>query len=447
MNEDRLFGTDGIRGIYGKYPLDPETVTILGISVGEFIKNKKLKQEVIIGGDTRPSTYNVFRNLAIGLKYNGIESLWIGTAPTPVLSYLAKLLQTTSIAISASHNPPEYNGLKFFKPNGEKWDDIWEKNFESTFYETKTKKIPTASYNPLLKEQLVEKYIGEIIKQFVNLKENTTKYLIDLANGAAVVTVPRVLQQLQIDYEAYNYSDGSKINVACGATNPNFIATLSKTRQLQAIAFDGDADRVILSTEKGKVIDGDLAIYIIAKWLSNSPTNLVTNKKIVITQMSNLALEENLKRLGFEVVRSQVGDQEVYSTMKKVGAEIGGEQAGHIIFSKYLPTGDGLFTALVLHKIATTFSRRWSEFTEDYSPKPQKLINIKVPTKIPLTNDPFASILSRYRKMVENNGRIYVRYSGTEPLMRILVEGELEVDKIAKDLALELTNCFREVAK
>ncbi len=421
----KLFGTDGIRGIANRYPLTPEMVQRIGLALGAYLKAKyEGRLTVVVGGDTRISTGMIKSSLVSGLTASGVDVVDVGVAPTPAISYLIlKNGFTCGVVVSASHNPFNDNGIKFFNHKGEKFSEVEEGSLELVIFNKYELPRETG-------EKIGRIYDGRgILENYKKFVEGAGRYLaglkigIDCANGALSKIAPEVFNSLGAKvFTFFAEPDGVNINRNCGALYPEVIAEKVKELSLDlGFSFDGDGDRCIAVDEKGNVVDGDKILAIFSENFE------LKNKKVVATVMSNLGLEEFLKKRGIELVRTSVGDRFVSEKMEEVGAEVGGEKSGHVIVRKFLPTGDGLLTAILLASLVKEFNKPLSEFAKDYREYPQKLVNVKVKEKPPLSS---LKELEKAKEVAQSllgeEGRIVVRYSGTEPLLRLMVEAKTE---------------------
>ncbi len=423
MTKKKLFGTDGIRGIANKFPLTCEMIQKMGISAGCYLKAKYPDTEytVVIGKDTRASSDMVITALISGLLSTGVDVVYLGTTTTPSISFMVKNHSLSmGIMVSASHNPAEYNGIKFFNKKGEKFSEKEEASLELIiFNKYELPKVPSLEVGQVFDGRgYLETYIKFLEESGVYLAG--LKIAIDCANGAAFMIAPEVFRSLGAKVFVYNTEpDGLNINKGCGATYPEFIA--QKVKELRAdvgFALDGDADRCIAVDETGGVVDGDLIIGLFSDYYGEG-------KPVVATVMSNLGLENYIKSQKREFYRTSVGDRSVAEKMEEVGAVIGGEQSGHIIYKKGMETGDGVLTALLLASTLKKTGKSFSELVSLFDRYPQELVNLKVSEKKPIDNlGHVKEAISCGEEILKDKGRILVRYSGTEPKVRIMVEAE-----------------------
>ena len=394
----RLFGTDGMRGRVNKYPMTPEVALRLGLAAGTFYRDKNRRSRVVIGKDTRLSGY-VFENaLAAGLLAAGMDVFLVGPLPTPAISFLTTNMRAdVGVVISASHNPFSDNGIKFFDAEGFK--------------------IPDADEDRMTEMVLDPNF-------------DWLRVVIDCANGANYRVAPLALEELGAEVVKIGTEpNGLNINYRCGSLYPEAVAAkVRETRADIGLALDGDADRLIVVDEKGTVLDGDQIMALCAQDLMQQgklPGNI-----LVATVMSNMALEVFMKERGGTLIRTNVGDRHVVAAMRQQGALLGGEQSGHLIFREYSTTGDGLLAALQILRIMRQRGRPLSELAGLLVPYPQELRNVHVEHKIPFEeNAEIADAVARIEEGLEGRGRVLLRYSGTEALCRVMVEGQ-DADKV-----------------
>ncbi|MFH1778282.1 MAG: phosphoglucosamine mutase [Candidatus Omnitrophota bacterium] len=441
MKKNKLFGTDGIRGKVGAIPLTENMVFELGKAVGEYLQGKG---KVIIGKDTRYSCDRLEDVFARGLYRGGIKVYSAGIIPTPGLAFLTKEMQMNMGAmISASHNLAEDNGIKFFYQDGFKISDEAEEKIEEIIFknmqdqENVTKSSPDCVHY-LTREEAELNYI-EFLKNTVNhLDFHGIKLVIDCANGAAYHVAKRLFTELGLDtIIIHGEPNGKNINLNCGSLHPQHVAeSVVYEKADLGFCFDGDADRLIIADEHGTILDGDYIMAMCAIDMHQKKT--LTKHTLVTTVMSNFGLEKVMNERGINLLRTNVGDKYVISEMLKGGYTIGGEQSGHIIFLDYATTGDGLITALQVLKLFKESNRRLSEFSKCIVKYPQILLNIKVKQRVPLEELPeVQERINEVVRQLKDEGRVVVRYSGTEPLLRIMLEGKSEekINKLANAIA------------
>jgi phosphoglucosamine mutase len=423
----RLFGTDGVRGKAGEYPLDPPTVRRLGAALVRALRhdNPAAPVRFVAGRDTRESGEWIERELARGIADQGGDLTSLGVVPTPAVAYLTPLKGfTAGVVISASHNPFEDNGIKVFSGAGEKFTETLEGEVEAIVADRSWAvgdehdvRIATADYR--------DDYLQHLREMLPPAARQKLRLAVDCANGATTTVAPQLFRSLGFDTLVIGKEpDGRNINLGCGSTAPQLLArTVVGGHYALGIAFDGDGDRAIFVDENGKVVDGDAVMLMCATVLKAE--GRLSNNAIVATVMSNIGLEIALREAGIDLVRCPVGDKYVMEEMARRGIALGGEQSGHVIFSDYLFTGDGLATALgVLRTMATT-GRSLANLASDLTTYPQVLINLRVKEKVDLQTVPqIAAVLRDVESRLEGSGRLLVRYSGTEPLLRVMLEGK-----------------------
>ena len=425
----RLFGTDGIRGIYNKHPITQEIASRLGYSIVRFCKNQNRNLDIIIGRDTRGSGKVLEYALVSGILSAGGNVRLPGVMPTPGVAYLTRSLRATAgIVLSASHNPHEYNGFKIFSSEGYKLSEKEESAIEEMVLKD-SGSLPRGGFGRVdVLEQARDKYVSFLIKT-IPQKLRDIKIVIDCANGATFRVAPSLFKKLGLRSEyLFVTPDGKNINLNCGSQHTE---TLSR-RVLESgadlgLAFDGDGDRLIAVDEKGSRLTGDQVITICAKMMKEKKE--LKNDIVVSTVMSNMGLGSALKEMEIDHVASAVGDRFVVEEMKKRNSVLGGEDSGHIIFLNHHTTGDGLLTALQLLYAVTLFNRPLSELSTLMTIYPQTLINVPVKKKPDFSLVPeIFKVIREAESKLGDEGRILVRYSGTEPLCRVMVEGKRKKD-------------------
>jgi phosphoglucosamine mutase len=436
----RLFGTDGVRGVANK-ELSADLAFNLGRSAAYILSIKSLKKpKIIIGRDTRISGDMLENALTAGICSAGVDVVKVGVMPTPGIAFLTRDLKAAAGAvISASHNPMEDNGIKFFGPDGYKLSDETEDEIEKMVYKHEEIPCPTGTEVGRVYEMkdAVHKYV-EYAKSTVDVSLEGLKVVIDCANGASYKASPCALQDLGVKVIKINSSpDGTNINKDCGSTHIKSLKEAVKKYQAHVgIAHDGDADRIILVDENGETVDGDKIMVACA--LHMKKQGELKNNTLVVTVMSNLGLHLALKDSGIKILQTKVGDRYVLEKMRETGAVLGGEQSGHILLLEHNTTGDGLITALQILKIMKKSGRKMSQLAALMNTLPQVLKNVKVKNKHEAMKNPkFISAVEKIQKELGGRGRVLVRPSGTEPLVRIMVEGsdEKELKEIAEKLA------------
>lgn len=431
---DRLFGTDGMRGVAGQFPLDFPSVCALGKALIRLLEEENLPSNVLIGRDTRESGGWLLEALFQGIKEASGRAINLGIIPTSAVSYLtAKHGFSAGIVISASHNPYQDNGIKIFSSSGRKIPEAWEDRLESSIrspQRSTTREIP--KIDPA--KALIEDYKNFLKAQFAGLRPfRPFKIVLDCANGSSSFTAPEVFTRLGFDVIPLSASpDGKNINLNCGSLHPERLsrAVVDSGANLGA-AFDGDADRALWVDEKGSVLNGDHTLHVCSRFMTDS--GKLRSEWVVGTVMSNMGLELSLKEMGIRLFRTQVGDKYVLEEMIKLGANLGGEQSGHTIFLDDCPTGDGILTCLKMCEAMLTSDMPLSELVSGYAECPQILLNVKVSKIENFSHFPeITETISSIEKRLGQEGRINVRYSGTEPLARIMIEGK-DREKIEAD--------------
>ncbi len=428
----KLFGTDGIRGKAGEFPIDKTTMKKLGFNLAKIIiERDKSQPKIIIGYDTRQSSKDIFKWIAEGINQGGGEVLDAGVVSTPLLSFLSCYLRKYSVAITASHNPYEDNGVKIIGEDGLKLLSEIEEIIEKNIFSEEDSPINRSSLCiKNIHQEAVEIYYEELIKRFFNFDLKGMNIALDLANGAAYEIIPMIFSRYGADVEIYNNKpNGRNINDRCGALFPEHLKGLIKERKIDiGISFDGDADRAIFIDNEGRIYDGDLSLAIIAQYFKKKEK--LNHNTVVATIMSNYGLEKFLIERGMKLLRVPVGDKYVIEKMLQENLNLGGEQSGHIILSDISKTGDGLITALLVIKILKEEPSFLHSIVQGFERYPQTLINVRIKNKIPFEDIPgFNEKHNEIINKLRNRGRIVVRYSGTEPLLRIMVEGE-EINEI-----------------
>jgi phosphoglucosamine mutase len=422
-----LFGTDGVRGLAGG-KLDAFTVMRLAMAAGIHFRKKAKTNKILVGKDTRRSGYMIENALVSGLTAVGYNVVQIGPMPTPAIAFLTENMRCDAgIMITASHNPYYDNGIKFFDCSGNKLDKSDEKEIESIFADMSRIEECFATKKEIGKSKRIDDVIGRYIVLIKNSFPRTVsltgkRIVVDCANGASYNVAPTILEELGAEVIVMaNEPTGFNINTNCGAMHPEYLSQrVIETRADMGIALDGDADRLVVVDEKGEVVDGDKLIGALAVYLKKQ--NKLSNNKVVTTVMSNQGLEEYLKSNGIELYRSDVGDKHVLEVMKKIGSNFGGEQSGHIIFSDFAKTGDGLVSALQALAYTIAIDKKTSEAFNVFDLYPQAQDNIKISEKKPI--DKIKGAKELFAEIESKGMRHLVRYSGTENLMRILIEGK-----------------------
>ncbi len=434
MNQ-RLFGTDGLRGQGNIYPMTPEIALKLGLAAGQYFRNGSKHHRVVIGKDTRLSGYVFETALTSGLCANGMEVYLVGPMPTPAISFLTRSMRADlGVVISASHNPFMDNGIKFFDRDGFKLPDEVEDEISELVLADNPQWDYPAPENIGRARRISDaagRYIVYLKNSFSqNLTLDGLKIVLDCANGAAYGVAPMVLEELGAEVIKVGVGpDGLNINQKCGSMYPEVISNIVMDEGADmGIALDGDADRLIVCDEKGRILDGDQIMALSALELLEK--DCLPKNMLVSTVMSNMALEIFMKEQGGSLLRTAVGDRYVVEAMRREGAMLGGEQSGHLIFMEHSTTGDGLLAALQLLRIMCEKEKPLSELAGLLEPFPQVLKNVHVERKIPFDDAP--EVQTAVRKVEEalvGKGRVLLRYSGTEAVCRVMVEGQ-DVDKV-----------------
>jgi phosphoglucosamine mutase len=422
----RLFGTDGVRGKAGEYPLDVGTVRRLGAALTRALRHGDAPVSFLAGRDTRESGGWIERELAFGIGTQGGALTSAGVIPTPAVAYLTPRMGfTAGVVISASHNPFEDNGIKVFSGAGEKFTETLEQRVEAIVSD-ETWTIPSGDAGPVEQSDPRAAYIGHLLEILPpSLRSTNLRVVIDCANGATTTVAPRVFKELGLDILCIGCEpDGRNINLGCGSTAPELLAnTVVAGRYDLGIAYDGDGDRAIFVDAQGRVVDGDAVMLLCAKQMKAE--GRLKGDSIVATVMSNIGLEIALRDAGIGLVRCQVGDKYVMEEMLRRGFVLGGEQSGHVIFSEYLFTGDGLATSLNVLRTMGVTGRSLADLASDLTTFPQVLLNLRVLQRVDLQTIPgVAAVIERVESDLAGKGRLLVRYSGTEPLLRVMLEGQ-----------------------
>ena len=449
----RLFGTDGVRGLANVYPMSPDMVLRLGQAIGIYFGTRQSKARILIGKDTRRSGYMLEQALCSGICSVGVDAYFLGPLPTPGIAYLTRGMRASAgIVISASHNPFHDNGIKIFSADGYKLPDEVEDELERLVQDPAlAENAPTG--DGIGRARRIDDAIGQYA---VFLKEQFPKHLrldglrivLDCANGAGYKVAPKVFSELGAEiFVIGDEPNGMNINEHCGALYPQTLR--EKVLLYKAdlgIALDGDADRIVAIDEKGELIAGDQMLAACGVYMLKK--NILRNKTVVSTVMSNMGLDVALARAGGNLIRSKVGDRYVMEAMRQGDHMLGGEQSGHLIFRDSSTTGDGILAGLKFLEIMIDDGRRASELRQTMDRLPQLVVNVKVKSKIPLESlKEFQKALKNSEKKLQGKGRVLVRYSGTESLARVMVEGEDrdEIELMAHDLSRELTQSIEKV--
>jgi phosphoglucosamine mutase len=424
----RLFGTDGIRGVANQYPMTAEIALALGRAVAERFRKGGRRCRVVIGKDTRLSGYMIESALEAGIVSAGADVMLVGPLPTPAIAFITSSMRADAgVVISASHNPYQDNGIKIFASDGFKLPDDVEADIERRMADPEA---PTPGPEPKIGKAIriddaEGRYVQFLKHSFPKARTlDGVRVVVDCANGAAYTVAPQVFSELGADVTVLSAEpNGRNINDGCGALHPEKVAAeVRRTRSAIGVALDGDADRVILADERGEIVDGDPIMAILGTRLL--ARGALPGNTVVATAMSNLGLERALAARGGKLLRAAVGDRYVVEAMREKGFIFGGEQSGHIIFLEEATTGDGLLAALQVLSVMVEEERPLSELASIMTRYPQVLINFKVARKTTLDELPAVqAVIRRVESALGQDGRVLVRYSGTEPKARVMIEG------------------------
>jgi len=452
----QLFGTDGIRGVAGEYPLDRKTVYAVGLALGRWASSHSVEPgeaQVLIGIDTRESGPWIARLLAAALAESGVATHYAGLITTPGVAYLTKTGPfAAGIMVSASHNPYQDNGIKVFGHTGYKLPDAEEHGLEEAIFSLLEAGVVESERELSVEGALDEAYLDHLAATLPNgarFRNRALHVVLDCGNGAATHLAPALFQRLGASVEARHVTpNGRNINLNCGALHVEGLARhVTETGADLGFAFDGDADRCIAVAPSGRVIDGDMMLMVCGRRMRAAGRLAAHDGQptVVATVMSNLGLEKVCGREGIRLVRTPVGDKYVLEEMIRIGAHIGGEQSGHVIFHDHATTGDGLLTATRIVEAVAETGHTLDELTADFISFPQTLKKVKVRSKPPLDEIPsIAAELEKADRELGAEGRIVVRYSGTEPVARVMIEGpsqdviEMHADRIIEAIRSEL---------
>ncbi|MDR0646678.1 MAG: phosphoglucosamine mutase [Elusimicrobiota bacterium] len=448
----KYFGTDGIRAIAGEFPLTRDFVIKTGFCALKEIAAQdgtdRLSKTVLIAEDSRASGPQIAKFLSDGILAAGFNVTHIGIAPTPAVSYLVSSKKfICGVVISASHNPAEFNGIKFFNHDGRKLNEDLENKIETAIENTRQIPLTPPEVKFIKNDSLIEEYI-DFLKSTLPPQTNFKglKIVLDCANGASYKTAPQVFKDLGVEtIMLFDKPNGLNINDNAGALHTQTMQkTVKEKEAFMGFSFDGDADRVIACDEEGNQFDGDDILATAALHLKSK--NLLKNNKVVLTVMANLGLINFLKQNGIEPVLTAVGDKYVFEALEKEGLSLGGETSGHIILRNIAPTGDGVLCALQLLSIIKLSGKKPSWFKKQWKKYPLELISVWVDKKIPLEEvKGFLDYVKTLESQMGGAGKIFVRYSGTEPLLRILVEGEDE--KQVAEIARKTEDFYKSTVK
>ena len=443
-----MFGTDGIRGMANKFPMTPEIALKAGMAAGRIFTRGDHRHRVVIGKDTRLSGYMIESALTSGFTAVGMDVFLFGPLPTPAVAMLTRSLRADlGVMISASHNQFEDNGIKLFGPDGQKLSDEREAEIESLMANGLEDGLaePSRIGRARRIEDAQARYIEFVKRTFPkHLRLDGLRIVVDCANGASYRVAPSVLWELGADVFTIGVEpNGTNINLDVGSTAPAaMMAKVKETRADFGIALDGDADRVVMCDERGHIIDGDQILALIAR--SWAKSGELKGGGVVGTVMSNIGLERFLGSQGLKLMRAAVGDRYVIEKMREGGFNVGGEQSGHIIFSDFITTGDGLIAALQVLAVLAEERRPASEAAHMFEPSPQVMENVRIRNGSPLGDPKVASEIKAAEARLNGAGRLLVRKSGTEPVIRIMVEGDNE--KLVREVVRDLAQIIRDAA-
>ncbi|MEN6485140.1 MAG: phosphoglucosamine mutase [Syntrophobacteraceae bacterium] len=439
----KLFGTDGIRGVANKYPMTTDIAMKVGLSTAHVFKNLHRKAKIIIGKDTRLSGYMIENAITSGICSMGVDVLLVGPLPTPGIAFLTSSMRADAgIVISASHNPHEYNGIKIFAGDGYKLPDETERYMEEIILSGEVDRLPRPDASEIGRARRIDDAQGRYIVYLKNtfprsLTLEGMKLVIDCAHGASYRVAPAVFEELGAEVILTgDRPTGKNINQDCGSLHPEHMAALVREHGADAgFAFDGDADRVIFADDRGEVLDGDQLMAVCASYYAR--TSSLNRNTVVATIMSNLGLEVALRRQGCTLLRTPVGDRYVVERMRQTNCNLGGEQSGHLVFLDYSTTGDGILSALQVLAVVLSEGRPLSELKKIMDHYPQALVNVPVNGKNRMEDIPELVALQRdLEARLGSEGRLVIRPSGTEPVIRVMVEGadHALIEEIAQEM-------------
>jgi phosphoglucosamine mutase len=445
MSVKELFGTDGVRGKAGEYPLDHPTVARLGAALVHAMRPSIVAKEgerplrFVVGRDTRESGAWIEEELARGAGSEGASVTSAGVIPTPAIAYVTPaMVFDAGIVISASHNPFEDNGIKVFSGKGEKFTETLEREVEAIMARSDWS-VPASAAARFDHTNVIDEYMAHTRLALPDPRGlRGAKIAIDTANGATTTVAPRLFKDLGFELVVFGGApDGRNINLDCGSTHPEGLARAVREQKCRmGVAFDGDGDRAIFADAAGRIVDGDAVLLMCARHLKAN--GRLKGNGVVATVMSNVGLEIALRDSGIELVRCPVGDKYVMEEMVRRDLSIGGEQSGHIIFAEHLFTGDGIATALNVLRVMAETNRELADLAGELVTYPQVLVNVRVREKKDLHTVPdIAAAMTRVEERLAGQGRLLVRYSGTEPLLRVMLEGrdQQEIQAWATEIA------------
>ena len=445
----KLFGTDGIRGVANVFPMTTDLAMKVGLSTAHIFKRTHRRPKIIIGKDTRLSGYMIENAITSGICSMGVDVLLVGPLPTPGIAFITSSMRADAgIVISASHNPYEYNGIKIFGNDGFKLPDETEKYMEELILSGEIDRLPKPSASEIGRARRIDDAQGRYIVYLKNtfsrdLTLKGLKIVIDCAHGAAYRVAPTVFEELGAEVILTgDRPNGKNINKDCGALFPERMAAVTREQKANAgFALDGDADRIILADEKGAILDGDQIMAICAKYYIEH--NTLKDNTVVATIMSNLGFEVALRRMGGRLIRTPVGDRYVVEQMRQNGYNLGGEQSGHMIFLDHGTTGDGILSALQVLAVMLREGRPLSELKKIMEHYPQKLVNVPVGVKKPMDQVPdIVKLRQTLEKRLGEEGRMVIRPSGTEPVIRVMVEGANR--EVIEEVAYAMASCIQK---
>ncbi len=441
---EKLFGTDGIRGIANQFPMTTDIAMKVGLGAAHLFKSRHRRPKIVIGKDTRLSGYMIENAMTAGICAMGVDVLLLGPLPTPGIAFItASMRADAGIVISASHNPYEYNGIKIFASTGFKLPDDVEAEIERLVLTGEVESLPRPPVGEIGRAKRIDDAQGRYIVYLKNtfprhLTLEGMRIVLDCAHGAAYRVAPSVFEELGAQVILIgDRPNGKNINDQCGSLHPENMARMVREHDAQlGIAFDGDADRVILADEKGEVLDGDQVMAICAKHLDQK--GKLRKRTVAATVMSNMGLEVALRDMGITLIRTAVGDRYVVERMLQDQLNLGGEQSGHIVFMDHSTTGDGILSALQVLSVMLETQKPLSELKTVMERYPQTLKNVRVAEKADIAQVPeIMARVAQVEKLLGRHGRCLIRPSGTEPVIRVMIEGKDEklIHELADDLA------------
>ncbi len=445
----KLFGTDGIRGIANTFPMNTDLALKVGASTAHFFKSMHRRPKIIIGKDTRLSGYMIENAITAGICSMGVDVLLVGPLPTPGIAFITSSMRADAgIVISASHNPYEYNGIKIFGSDGFKLPDETESYMEELILSGEIDKLPRPPVSEIGRARRIDDAQGRYIVYLKNtfprdLSMEGLKLVVDCANGAAYRVAPTVFEELGAEVILTgDRPNGKNINSNCGALYPEYMAAMVRENRADAgLAFDGDADRLILADNQGEILDGDQMMAICAKHYIER--NALKDNTVVATVMSNLGFEVALRKMGAKLIRTLVGDRYVVEQMRAHKYTLGGEQSGHLVFLDHSTTGDGILSALQVLAVMLRELRPLNDLKKIMEHYPQKLVNVPVVSKKPFQQiGEIVELQGKLEERLGTEGRLLIRPSGTEPVIRVMVEGASR--ELIDSVAYEMASCIEK---